>query len=393
MQAETPQTAASAFAARLPVVAQGAMLAMLSFHLFLWLQLWLKAPALPDFHNTYAAAGIWLHSHSAAYDLSTAMLAQAASAKALDSPYHFNPFVQIPAWLWVGGVLARLPYRAAYWAITVADVAMIAGATRLIVGSGLPRATRFSLYLFVAAALPTWVALFQAQTIPLSLLAAAAGFRLSSARPKLGGLLLSLGVVRYHVAGPVMFAVAWGRPLLTIGLLVGLGVIGVASVVAVDGNVAAWIASTRYVSTIYHPTDYSLRYFMEFTPSQARAFLNIAIIPLGAALAAYLYPRSPRGSCRALLAVALAWSLVTPYSYLGDLSLLVLLTAGSLAEWLRAGRLPLLPLVACAALLAGLELTPTFSFLSLLPAELLLLAALSQPAPNPEIRDLRVGEP
>lgn len=368
------------------IVGQGAMLAMVAFHLLLWLQLWLAAPALPDFHNTYVAGTIWLHQHSVAYDLGLAETAQAKSAHDLHSPYHFNPFVQIPAWLWVAGLLARLPYRAAYLMLTLANLAMVAISAWFLIGAGVSRAHRVSLYLLVAAALPTWIDLFQAQTMPLVLLATATGYKLSASRPRLGGLILSLAGFRYHVSAPVVLALAWGRRRLLVGLLLGVVGVGLASLIAVDGNLAAWIATTKYVSTIYLPVGYSLRYFVQFTPKELHSSLNIAIIPLGVALGVWLFWRLPRSSCSSLLAVAIAWSLVTPYSYLGDLSLIVLLTVGYLAELIRQARLSVVAIVATCALLAGLELTPTFSFLSLFPAELLLLIAIAGDIRDPIMR-------
>lgn len=360
------------------------MLAMVAFHLFLWLQLWLAAPALPDFHNTYVAGTIWLHQHSVAYDVGLAETAQEKSAHALHSPYHFNPFVQIPAWLWVAGPLARLPYRAAYLTLTLANLAMVATSAWVLIGVGVSRTHRVSLYLLVAAALSTWIDLFQAQTVPLVLLATATGYRLSASRPRLGGLILSLAGFRYHVSAPVVLALAWGHRKLLMGLLLGVVGIGLASLIAVDGNLAGWIATTKYVSTIYLPVGYSLRYFVQFTPQQFHSTLNIAIIPLGLALGAWLFWRLPRPTCSSLLAVAIVWSFVTPYSYPGDLSLIVLLTAGYLAELIRQASLSAVAVVATCALLAGLELTPTFSFLSLFPAELLMLVAISRDLKRPD---------
>ena len=294
---------------------------------------WALAYAADRFHNDftfyYAAARIGVaHGWGSIYDLGL----QQAELDAMGSGIKIAElarYISPPPVAWAALPLTPLPYEVAYWTWSLLLVAALVVVWRLAApGSGPAR------LIFLAAALgwlPVIYALQLGQPQFFVALGVAGSYALLRAgRPFLAGLALCPLALKPQLAFLVpIVLLAARRDRAFLGSLVGLGAIGLASVLALGpGGVSAYEARLTFASSVPVNRELTLAYFLGAT-TLARA-LQVAIGLWTLVLAYRLRRRGPE----LLYACALAGGLLaTPYAHLDDLVMV------GLAGWLclRAG--------------------------------------------------------
>ena len=294
---------------------------------------WALAYAADRFHNDftfyYAAARIGLaHGWPSIYDLGL----QQAELDAMGSGItiaELARYISPPPVAWAALPFTALPYPLAYWTWSALLLAALVLVWRLTApGSGGKRV------IFLAAAigwLPVIYGLQLGQPQFLVALGVAGSYTLLRAnRPFWAGIALSPLALKPQLAFlvPIVLLVA-RRDRAFMGSVVGLGVVGIASILALGpGGVGAYEARLSFASGVPVNRELTLAYFLGATNLARAVQVGVGLWTL------FLVYRMRRRGPEWLYACALAGGmLATPYAHLDDLVMI------GLAGWLclRAG--------------------------------------------------------
>ena len=288
----------------------------------------LQMPFRNDVRLYFAAGRLCLRDCAHLYDPA----AQAAAVHGLGPGAVWTPFANPPPLAALFAPLSLAPYEAVLWAWVLLMAACLVTAA-LIAAPGDP----WSRAAHVLAALALWPAAFGISIgqVPAAVtLALAAGWLLSErGRPVLGGLCLSLLVLKPQVALLVPLALlVSGRWRLLAGWAAGTAAFAVLSLALLGpGGAAGYLHLLRLYPDLALGREFALTAIVPGGP--AAAALE-ALVVVGTAAAAY---RHRRASLGVTLAIGIAASrLALPYASFQDLT--VLLLAGWLV--LRETRAP-----------------------------------------------------
>ena len=308
----------------------------------------------PDFFSFYAAAEIFVkQGPSSVYDILTQKQYEIAITQRPADSFIVLPYFHPPFYTLLIAPLAFLSYRAAYYAMTAFNVALLIALTVILVRGSLRvhgRAVIVAVSL-IAGFLPVFVTILQGQS-DLVVLVPLAGAYMAWSRGRAGwaGVLSALAFSKPQLLLliPILFITrrSWRAMAGFAGTVLGLAVVSIAGfglnpVLEYVSSVGSWAIGGQlptHGQAVYTDTAvYSLRHILEILPGGGKVIAFAILVGLLALVAVSLSWRPDKPRLDFALAVA-ASLVLSPHQNVHDLALLVI-PGFALADLALSGRL------------------------------------------------------
>ncbi|TMC07250.1 MAG: DUF2029 domain-containing protein [Chloroflexi bacterium] len=308
----------------------------------------------PDFFSFYAAAEIFVkQGPSSVYDILTQKQYEIAITQRPADSFIVLPYFHPPFYTLLIAPLAFLSYRAAYYAMTAFNVALLIALAVILVRGSLRvhgRAVIVAVSL-IAGFLPVFVTILQGQS-DLVVLVPLAGAYMAWARGRAGwaGVLSALAFSKPQLLLliPILFITrrSWRAMAGFAGTVLGLAVVSIAGfglnpVLEYVSSVGSWAIGGQlptHGQAVYTDTAvYSLRHILEILPGGGKVIAFAILVGLLALVAVSLSWRPDKPRLDFALAVA-ASLVLSPHQNVHDLALLVI-PGFALADLALSGRL------------------------------------------------------
>ncbi len=308
----------------------------------------------PDFFSFYAAAEIFVkQGPSSVYDILTQKQYEIAITQRPADSFIVLPYFHPPFYTLLIAPLAFLSYRAAYYAMTAFNVALLIALTVILVRGSLRvhgRAVIVAVSL-IAGFLPVFVTILQGQ-YDLVVLVPLAGAYMAWSRGRAGwaGVLSALAFSKPQLLLliPILFITrrSWRAMAGFAGTVLGLAVVSIAGfglnpVLEYVSSVGSWAIGGQLPTqgqAVYTDTAvYSLRHILEILPGGGKVIAFAILVGLLALVAVSLSWRPDKPRLDFALAVA-ASLVLSPHQNVHDLALLVI-PGFALADLALSGRL------------------------------------------------------
>ena len=308
----------------------------------------------PDFFSFYAAAEIFVkQGPSSVYDILTQKQYEIAITQRPADSFIVLPYFHPPFYTLLIAPLAFLSYRAAYYAMTAFNVALLIALTVILVRGSLRvhgRAVIVAVSL-IAGFLPVFVTILQGQS-DLVVLVPLAGAYMAWSRGRAGwaGVLSALAFSKPQLLLliPILFITrrSWRAMAGFAGTVLGLAVVSIAGfglnpVLEYVSSVGSWAIGGQlptHGQAVYTDTAvYSLRHILEILPGGGKVIAFAILVALLALVAVSLSWRPDKPRLDFALAVA-ASLVLSPHQNVHDLALLVI-PGFALADLALSGRL------------------------------------------------------
>ncbi len=294
----------------------------------------------PDFFSFYAAAEIFVRQGpSSVYDILTQKQYEIAITNRPADTFIVLPYFHPPFYTLLIAPLAFLSYRAAYYAMTAFNVALLITLTVILVRGSLRvhgRAVIVAASL-IAGFLPLFVTILQGQS-DLVVLVPLAGAYMAWSRGRAGwaGVLSALAFSKPQLLLliPVLFITrrSWRAMAGFAGAVLALALVSIAGfgfnpVLDYVSSVGSWAIGGQlptHGQAVYTDTAvYSLRHILEILPGGGKVIAFAALVGLLALVAVSLSWRPDKPRLDFALAVA-ASLVLSPHQNVHDLALLVI---------------------------------------------------------------------
>ena len=308
----------------------------------------------PDFFSFYAAAEIFVkQGPSSVYDILTQKQYEIAITQRPADSFIVLPYFHPPFYTLLIAPLAFLSYRAAYYAMTAFNVALLIALAVILVRGSLRvhgRAVIVAVSL-IAGFLPVFVTILQGQS-DLVVLVPLAGAYMAWSRGRAGwaGVLSALAFSKPQLLLliPILFITrrSWRAMAGFAGTVLGLAVVSIAGfglnpVLEYVSSVGSWAIGGQlptHGQAVYTDTAvYSLRHILEILPGGGKVIAFAILVGLLALVAVSLSWRPDKPRLDFALAVA-ASLVLSPHQNVHDLALLVI-PGFALADLALSGRL------------------------------------------------------
>src|SRR5947199_5746974 len=308
----------------------------------------------PDFFSFYAAAEIFVkQGPSSVYDILTQKQYEIAITQRPADSFIVLPYFHPPFYTLLIAPLAFLSYRAAYYAMTAFNVALLIALTVILVRGSLRvhgRAVIVAVSL-IAGFLPVFVTILQGQS-DLVVLVPLAGAYMAWSRGRAGwaGVLSALAFSKPQLLLliPVLFITrrSWRAMAGFAGTVLALALVSIAGfglnpVLEYVSSVGSWAIGGQlptHGQAVYTDTAvYSLRHILEILPGGGKVIAFAILVGLLALVAVSLSWRPDKPRLDFALAVA-ASLVLSPHQNVHDLALLVI-PGFALADLALSGRL------------------------------------------------------
>ncbi len=308
----------------------------------------------PDFFSFYAAAEIFVkQGPSSVYDILTQKQYEIAITQRPADSFIVLPYFHPPFYTLLIAPLAFLSYRAAYYAMTAFNVALLIALTVILVRGSLRvhgRAVIVAVSL-IAGFLPVFVTILQGQS-DLVVLVPLAGAYMAWSRGRAGwaGVLSALAFSKPQLLLliPILFITrrSWRAMAGFAGTVLALAVVSIAGfglnpVLEYVSSVGSWAIGGQlptHGQAVYTDTAvYSLRHILEILPGGGKVIAFAILVGLLALVAVSLSWRPDKPRLDFALAVA-ASLVLSPHQNVHDLALLVI-PGFALADLALSGRL------------------------------------------------------
>ena len=308
----------------------------------------------PDFFSFYAAAEIFVkQGPSSVYDILTQKQYEIAITQRPADSFIVLPYFHPPFYTLLIAPLAFLSYRAAYYAMTVFNVALLIALTVILVRGSLRvhgRAVIVAVSL-IAGFLPVFVTILQGQS-DLVVLVPLAGAYMAWSRGRAGwaGVLSALAFSKPQLLLliPILFITrrSWRAMAGFAGTVLALALVSIAGfglnpVLEYVSSVGSWAIGGQlptHGQAVYTDTAvYSLRHILEILPGGGKVIAFAILVGLLALVAVSLSWRPDKPRLDFALAVA-ASLVLSPHQNVHDLALLVI-PGFALADLALSGRL------------------------------------------------------
>jgi len=294
----------------------------------------------PDFFSFYAAAEIFVkQGPSSVYDILTQKQYEIAITNRPVDTFIVLPYFHPPFYTLLIAPLAFLSYRAAYYAMTAFNVALLIALTVILVRGSLRvhgRAVIVAASL-IAGFLPLFVTILQGQS-DLVVLVPLAGAYMAWSRGRAGwaGVLSALAFSKPQLLLliPVLFITrrSWRAMAGFAGAVLALALVSIAGfgfspVLDYVSSVSSWAIGGQlptHGQAVYTDTAvYSLRHILEILPGGGKVIAFVILVGLLALVAVSLSWRPDKPRLDFALAVA-ASLVLSPHQNVHDLALLVI---------------------------------------------------------------------
>ena len=308
----------------------------------------------PDFFSFYAAAEIFVkQGPSSVYDILTQKQYEIAITQRPADSFIVLPYFHPPFYTLLIAPLAFLSYRAAYYAMTAFNVALLIALTVILVRGSLRvhgRAVIVAVSL-IAGFLPVFVTILQGQS-DLVVLVPLAGAYMAWSRGRAGwaGVLSALAFSKPQLLLliPILFITrrSWRAMAGFAGTVLALALVSIAGfglnpVLEYVSSVGSWAIGGQlptHGQAVYTDTAvYSLRHILEILPGGGKVIAFAILVGLLALVAVSLSWRPDKPRLDFALAVA-ASLVLSPHQNVHDLALLVI-PGFALADLALSGRL------------------------------------------------------
>ena len=308
----------------------------------------------PDFFSFYAAAEIFVkQGPSSVYDSLTQKQYEIAITQRPADSFIVLPYFHPPFYTLLIAPLAFLSYRAAYYAMTAFNVALLIALTVILVRGSLRvhgRAVIVAVSL-IAGFLPVFVTILQGQS-DLVVLVPLAGAYMAWSRGRAGwaGVLSALAFSKPQLLLliPILFITrrSWRAMAGFAGTVLALALVSIAGfglnpVLEYVSSVGSWAIGGQlptHGQAVYTDTAvYSLRHILEILPGGGKVIAFAILVGLLALVAVSLSWRPDKPRLDFALAVA-ASLVLSPHQNVHDLALLVI-PGFALADLALSGRL------------------------------------------------------
>ena len=308
----------------------------------------------PDFFSFYAAAEIFIkQGPSSVYDILAQKQYEIAITQRPADTFIVLPYFHPPFYTLLISPLAFLSYRAAYYAMTAFNVALLIALTVILVRGSL-RVHRRAVIVassLIAGFLPMFVTILQGQS-DLVVLVPLAGAYVAWSRGRAGwaGVLSALAFSKPQLLLliPVLFITrrSWRAMAGFAGTVLALALVSIAGfgmnpVLEYVSSVGSWAIGGQlptHGQAVYTDTAvYSLRHILEILPGGGKVIAFAILVGLLALVAVSLSWRPDKPRLDFALAVA-ASLVLSPHQNVHDLALLVI-PGFALADLALAGNL------------------------------------------------------
>ena len=308
----------------------------------------------PDFFSFYAAAEIFVkQGPSSVYDILTQKQYEIAITQRPADSFIVLPYFHPPFYTLLIAPLAFLSYRAAYYAMTAFNVALLIALAVILVRGSLRvhgRAVIVAVSL-IAGFLPVFVTILQGQS-DLVVLVPLAGAYMAWSRGRAGwaGVLSALAFSKPQLLLliPILFITrrSWRAMAGFAGTVLALALVSIAGfglnpVLEYVSSVGSWAIGGQlptHGQAVYTDTAvYSLRHILEILPGGGKVIAFAILVGLLALVAVSLSWRPDKPRLDFALAVA-ASLVLSPHQNVHDLALLVI-PGFALADLALSGRL------------------------------------------------------